>query len=157
MHPIVLHVSELLRELQWRNGLVRGTYKNFSSPSTDPFLGGENAVGFLLPWVGGGDPGLFCLHTVPLWANSEADFPWSLPWLRAPLITLLALTWQLKVKNTPSSQMVPILLTRPWPLLGPTLFPAILGLSCCLSACPVMASSLPRGGLDPSRPRPRSP
>lgn len=38
------------------------------------------------------------------------------------------------------------------PLLGPTLFPAILGLSCCLSACSVVASSLPRGGLDTSRP-----
>ena len=119
MHSIVLHVSELLRELQWRNRLVCSTYKNFSTPSSDPFLGGENAMGFLLPWVGGGDPGLFCLHTVPLWANSEADFPWSLPWQRAPLITRLALTWHLKVKNPPSSQMVPILLTRPGPSWAP--------------------------------------
>ena len=59
---MVLRVSELLQ------------------PGSDLFLGGGNAMGFPLPWVGGGDPGLFfCLHTVPLWANSEADFPWSLP------------------------------------------------------------------------------
>ena len=60
-------------------------------------------------------------------------------------------------KNLPSSQMLPIVLIRPQPLLGPTLFPAILRLTFSLSACPVVASSLPHGGLGPSQSRPRSP